>query len=286
MVGVVRRRKGWSATDPPNVSAQENAGNPHYNPTREQHRPIRAGELVLIDLWGKLPSRGAVFADIAWVGFTGRDVPAAFATAFAAARAGRDAAIDLVESATRAGGRELRGYEVDRACRGGARAGRLRPAVHPSHRPQPRAARARRRRPHGRLRNPRRPSPDPRHRLYNRTRRLYRSVRRSHRNQHVRLRARGARDGPAPGGDRLIWPELSCGAGRRRLAQAGPRHQPMRVETHDVHAKDHPLLRRPHRRRLDRRRHGHRVPVGAAAGLVRPDDRGAADEQRAARRRD
>jgi Xaa-Pro dipeptidase len=110
------RNEGLTSHDPPNVSAQENAGNPHYNPTREHHRSIAPGELVLIDLWGKLPEPGAVFADIAWVGFTGDTVPTAFATAFAAARAGRDAAIELVETATR-DGRELRGYEVDRACR-------------------------------------------------------------------------------------------------------------------------------------------------------------------------
>jgi Xaa-Pro dipeptidase len=110
------RQDGLSSSDPPNVSAQENAGNPHYNPTRDHHRSIQPGELVLIDLWGKLPEPGAVFADIAWVGFTGDTVPETFASAFAAARAGRDAAIELVESAT-SQGRELRGYEVDRTCR-------------------------------------------------------------------------------------------------------------------------------------------------------------------------
>ncbi len=108
--------EGLTSNDPPNVSAQENAGNPHYNPTREKSRAINPGELVLIDLWAKLPDPGAIFADIAWVGFTGETVPSRFADAFAAARAGRDAAIELVESATR-GGRELRGFEVDRACR-------------------------------------------------------------------------------------------------------------------------------------------------------------------------
>src|SRR5207237_49010 len=36
----------------PNVSTAENAGNPHYVPTAAHHRPIRAEELVLLDLWG------------------------------------------------------------------------------------------------------------------------------------------------------------------------------------------------------------------------------------------
>jgi len=108
--------EGLTAADTPNVSAQENAGNPHYHPSREVHRPIRPGEVLLLDLWGKLRHPGAVFADITWVGFTGRTVPEEYARAFAAARDGRDAAIDLVQSAARSG-RELRGFEVDRACR-------------------------------------------------------------------------------------------------------------------------------------------------------------------------
>ena len=31
-----------------------NGGNPHYMPTAAEHRPIRPGEMVLLDLWGKL----------------------------------------------------------------------------------------------------------------------------------------------------------------------------------------------------------------------------------------
>lgn len=100
----------------PNVSAQENAGNPHYHPSPEVHRAIRPDEILLLDLWGKRPTPGAVFADITWVGFTGRTVPDEYARAFAAARDGRDAAVALVQAAVQ-DGRELRGFEVDRACR-------------------------------------------------------------------------------------------------------------------------------------------------------------------------
>jgi Xaa-Pro dipeptidase len=110
------RAEGLVSDAPPNVSAQENAGNPHYQATRDAHRAIRPNEAVLIDLWAKLPTPGAVFADITWVGFTGARVPDELAAAFAAARDGRDAAIALVQSSVRAG-RELRGFEVDRACR-------------------------------------------------------------------------------------------------------------------------------------------------------------------------
>ena len=107
---------GLTSDDAPNVSAQENAGNPHYHPSRDVHRTIRPEEVLLLDLWGKLKVPGAVFADITWVGFTGSTVPDEYARAFAAARDGRDAAIALVKTAVR-DRRELRGYEVDRACR-------------------------------------------------------------------------------------------------------------------------------------------------------------------------
>ena len=69
------REEGLVAGSPPNVSAQENAGNPHYQATRAAHRAIRPNEGVLIDLWGKLPEAGAVYADITWVGFTGPQRP-------------------------------------------------------------------------------------------------------------------------------------------------------------------------------------------------------------------
>jgi Xaa-Pro dipeptidase len=100
----------------PVVAAQENAGNPHYQPTAALHRTIGADEVLLLDLWGKLREPGAVFADITWVGFTGKTVPGKYASAFAVARDGRDAAVELVQTAAHAG-RELRGYEVDRATR-------------------------------------------------------------------------------------------------------------------------------------------------------------------------
>jgi Xaa-Pro dipeptidase len=99
----------------PIVAASANCGNPHYQPTAKAHRAISADEIVLLDLWGKLDEPGAVFADITWMGFTGARVPERFGRAFGAIRDGRDAAVSLVQERTRAG-RELRGWEVDRAA--------------------------------------------------------------------------------------------------------------------------------------------------------------------------
>jgi Xaa-Pro aminopeptidase len=108
--------EGLISDSTPNVSAQENAGNPHYHPSAAVYRAINTNEILLLDLWGKLKEPGAVFADITWVAFTGSRVPDEYARAFAAARDGRDAAIALVQDAARSG-RTLRGWEVDRVCR-------------------------------------------------------------------------------------------------------------------------------------------------------------------------
>jgi Xaa-Pro aminopeptidase len=108
--------EGLVSDSAPMVSAQENAGNPHYMPSEGHSRQIGADELLLLDLWGKLDTRGAVFADITWVGFTGSTVPDEMTRAFAAVRDARDAAVGVIEDAARAG-REVRGYEADRAAR-------------------------------------------------------------------------------------------------------------------------------------------------------------------------
>ena len=109
------RDEGLISDSDPNVSAAENAGNPHYLPTAAAHRAIRKDEIVLLDLWGKLDRPGAVYADITWNGYTGASVPDRFGKAFAAIRDARDAGVRLVQDAARAG-RELRGFEVDRAA--------------------------------------------------------------------------------------------------------------------------------------------------------------------------
>ena len=114
---------GWFAEDglvtdaDPIVAATEHAGNPHYQPTKTAHREIHGDDLILLDLWGKLGGPGAVFADITWVGFAGAHVPERYAEAFAAARDARDTAVRLVKAAAQAG-REIRGWEVDRAAAG------------------------------------------------------------------------------------------------------------------------------------------------------------------------
>src|SRR5687767_2783639 len=108
--------EGLVSDSAPVVAIGPNAGDPHYLPTPERCRPIVADEVLLLDLWGKKSSQGAVFADITWVAFTGTAVPVEPARAFRAIAEARDAAAAVVAGAA-ATDRDLRGWEVDRAAR-------------------------------------------------------------------------------------------------------------------------------------------------------------------------
>jgi Xaa-Pro dipeptidase len=108
---------GVISDEPPNVSVNRNSANPHYLPTRESSQPIRAGDLVLLDVWGKLNKPGAVYFDITWTGYMGEEVPRQYAEIFEIVQGARDAAVNLVQQAMREG-RPLRGYQVDDAARG------------------------------------------------------------------------------------------------------------------------------------------------------------------------
>ncbi len=106
---------GLITDSPPIVSVNAHAGDPHYAPTAETSVPIRRGDLLLLDLWGKLDQPGSVYADITWTGVYG-DPPAEVARVFSIVAAARDAALVAVQRAVETG-RVIRGWEVDREAR-------------------------------------------------------------------------------------------------------------------------------------------------------------------------
>jgi Xaa-Pro dipeptidase len=98
----------------PNVSAGENAANPHYEPSPDAPRVIRDGEVLLIDLWAKEPPDG-VWADQTWMASLGEPSMQALEI-WDAVRDARDAAISLVQTRAKAG-EAVKGAEVDDAAR-------------------------------------------------------------------------------------------------------------------------------------------------------------------------
>jgi Xaa-Pro aminopeptidase len=110
------RREGLVWENGPNVSANANSSDSHYEPTAEKSAPIREGDFILIDIWGRLDKPDSVFYDITWTGVVGREPTEREQLVFETVRNARDAAIATVERAF-ADGRPIRGYEGDDAAR-------------------------------------------------------------------------------------------------------------------------------------------------------------------------
>lgn len=106
--------EGMLTDHPPIVAVNAHAGRPHYEPTADNCAPIRKGDLLLIDLWGREP-RG-VFADITWTGFLGAEVPQRIARVFSVVAEARDATLAAIRDAY-AHKRVITGAEADRAAR-------------------------------------------------------------------------------------------------------------------------------------------------------------------------
>jgi Xaa-Pro dipeptidase len=110
------RSEGLVWENGPNVSVNANSSDSHYEPTAERTAPIRQGDFVLIDIWGRVDKPDSVFYDITWTGVVGREPSEREQRVFETVRNARDAAIGAVESAF-AAGRPIRGFEADDAAR-------------------------------------------------------------------------------------------------------------------------------------------------------------------------
>jgi len=100
----------------PNVSAGPNSADSHYEPTAASSRPIRQGDFVLIDIWGKVNRPDACFYDVTWTGVVGREPTAREQMVFETVRNARDAAIRTVEQAF-AANTPIAGWQADDASR-------------------------------------------------------------------------------------------------------------------------------------------------------------------------
>jgi Xaa-Pro dipeptidase len=109
--------KGLTFDDPPIVAVQPNNGDPHYAPPATGSRPIRAGDLLLLDVFGKFDKPKAVYYDITWIGFLGERVPDAYAKVFRIVRQARDRAVEFILESV-AAGKSIHGWEVDNMARG------------------------------------------------------------------------------------------------------------------------------------------------------------------------
>jgi len=100
----------------PDVAVNANASDPHYGPTREKSSPIREGDLLLLDVWGKQKGADSVYYDITWMGYLGATVPEKYAKVFRVLREARNRAVELIRSSVKAK-KPLQGWQVDKAAR-------------------------------------------------------------------------------------------------------------------------------------------------------------------------
>jgi Xaa-Pro aminopeptidase len=110
------RASGVTTDSPPIVAVGSHAGDPHYEPQEQNSSPVRKGDLLLLDIWGKTLAPNSVYYDITWTGYLGAKVPTKYAKIFSIVREARDAAVDFVRAGVKAG-RAIEGWQVDRAAR-------------------------------------------------------------------------------------------------------------------------------------------------------------------------
>ena len=110
-------RENMVTDDPPIVAVNANSGNPHYEPSAKHPVPIREGDFVLLDVWGKKNKPGAVYYDITWVGVVGKAPTDRQREIFKIVSEARDIGVKTVQTAV-AAKKPISGWEVDHAVRG------------------------------------------------------------------------------------------------------------------------------------------------------------------------
>jgi Xaa-Pro aminopeptidase len=109
------RRENIVTEDLPIVAVNANSGNPHYEPKAEGSSEIKPGDFVLLDVWGKKNTPGAVYYDITWTGVIGSPSDRQVEI-FNIVAGARDTGVKKVQEAY-ASKRRIAGWEVDQATR-------------------------------------------------------------------------------------------------------------------------------------------------------------------------
>src|ERR1700751_800921 len=100
----------------PDVAVNAHASDPHSAPSNQRPTEISEGDLLLLDVWGKLKTPGSVYYDVAWVGYLGAKIPEKYSKIFKVLTEARDRAVALIQSSI-AARKPLQGWQVDKAAR-------------------------------------------------------------------------------------------------------------------------------------------------------------------------
>jgi Xaa-Pro aminopeptidase len=106
------KKKGLIFDHPPQVAAGKNSGIPHYFPTETRSDPVFPGSVVQLNVWGKEKNESAVYAVIAWVGYTADKVPPELEEKFALICNVRDLALGHIDKSIK-NKKPIHGWEID-----------------------------------------------------------------------------------------------------------------------------------------------------------------------------
>ena len=97
------------------IAFGRNTSDPHYE-TGKNDSTLKKDTLIQFDIWARENTEGSVYADISWVGFTGKNIPVSYQKVFESLISARDSAVSLIREKTLSG-LEISGYEVDSMVR-------------------------------------------------------------------------------------------------------------------------------------------------------------------------
>jgi Xaa-Pro dipeptidase len=109
-------KQNLTADHPAIVAVNENASNPHYSPEKDSSQQIKKGDLVLIDIWGKLKKPNSIYGDITWMGYAGQSVPDKYARIFKIVRDAQQKSLELIADNSK-NIKTTFGWEADQAAR-------------------------------------------------------------------------------------------------------------------------------------------------------------------------
>ncbi len=110
------KRENLETVYAPQTTINENSARGHYIPSRKNSKELKPGDLLLIDMWAKLPGKTNIYADITWMLFRGKKIPTKYEKIFNLLVRSRDKAISFLNERVR---RKINtfGWEVDKIAR-------------------------------------------------------------------------------------------------------------------------------------------------------------------------
>ncbi len=101
---------------PPHCAVNADSADPHFSPNESKPVAIHAGDFVLIDLWCKKRTSGAIYADITRVAIAAKEPSCKVQEVFSIVRKAQKAATEFIQQCF-AEDKEVKGCEVDEVSR-------------------------------------------------------------------------------------------------------------------------------------------------------------------------